>query len=341
MPNRSHIRFFPIVALLLLAGCGGGHAHVAATSQDAAIPAPARVPAGAVAIVGSTPITVASFEHWLPIVQQGVAAEGTAAAGRKQAGEATVSFLVRAEWLLQESGAEGINETVLNRLVSQQTAHGKAENGMTRADVAYRARLAIITEALQSRHSDTAASVSGAQVAHYYAAHRAQFVNPPVRDTLMVVTHSLARALKARAALGAGQRWAAVAKRYSVDSSALIGGAFAVVGGEQSPALERAVFTAERGRTVGPVKAPPAAGAPVATYYLFEVTGARPGSPQLVSEVAAQIKQTLTQQLQQRSWAAFSGAYDKRWTARTLCAPGYVVAECRNAAAATTRGREP
>jgi len=211
---------------------------------------------------------------------------------------------------------------------------------MSSEDIVFQARLDVISEALQSRHSDMTPSVTGAQVARYYAAHRSQFSNPAVRKTLMLVTHSLASVLKARAELASGQSWSTVAKRWSVDSSAQIGGAFAVVEGQQSPALQRAVFAAERGRIVGPVKAPPEAGAPVATYYLFEVTGARPGSPQPLSEVATQIKQTLTQQLQQQAWASFSSAYEKRWTARTLCAPGYVVAVCRNYAA-TTSGREP
>jgi len=353
-----------IATLLSLAGCGGG-------GQVDTPPIPRRVPSGAVAVVGATPITAASLEHWLPILyREQAATESTTtralphrpaytgciavlrargerasesalraqcAQEYRTAVEETMSFLLRAQWLLQESRAEGINESVLNRLVSQRSAQAPpaAHTAMTGADIAFQARLDIITEALQSRHSK-AAPVTQAQVARYYTAHRSQFANPPVRHTLMVVTHSLTRALEARAALATGQRWSAVARRYSVDSSALIGGAFAVVGGEQFPALERAVFNAKRGRIVGPVKA----GAPIASYYLFEVTGADPGSPQSLAEVAAQIKQTLTQQLQQRSWAAFSSAYERRWTARTLCASGYLASECRNAAAAT-RAREP
>jgi foldase protein PrsA len=150
----------------------------------------------------------------------------------------------------------------------------------------------------------------------------------------------LGAALAAKAALARGESWRTVAKRWSVDSSAQIGGAFAVVEGEQSPVLERAVFTAKRGQIVGPVKTPPEAGAPLANYYLFEVTGAHPGSQRSLAEVTAQIKLTLTQQLQQQAWAAFSSAYERRWRVRTLCAPGYVVAECRNSAA-STRGRAP
>jgi hypothetical protein len=88
------------------------------------------------------------------------------------------------------------------------------------------------------------------------------------------------------------------------------------------------------------VKTPSEPGAPAATYYLFELTGAHPGSPQPLSEVGTQIKQTLTQQLQQQSWVSFSSAYEKRWTAHTLCASGYVVAGCRNYVAPTHQQRK-
>jgi hypothetical protein len=342
MYSRSHICVLLAVVALLAAGCGASHTALVVSRQDQAVAVPVRVPLGAIAIVGSTPITTASFEHWRSIARQGEVAAGNAAVGRKQASEATVSYLVRAQWFLQESRAEGINESVLNRLVAERAAHASpaARKGMSSEDIAFEARLDVISEALRSRHSDMTASVTGAQVARYYATHLSQFSNPAVRETLIVVTHSLADALQARAALAGGERWRAVAKRWSVDSSAQIGGAFAVVAGQQSPVLERAVFAARQGQVVGPVKAPTAVGAPVTTYYLFKVTGEHPGSPQPLSQVATQIKQTLTQKLQQQAWASFTRAYKKRWSTRTLCDPRYVVPECRNYTA-TTSGHQP
>lgn len=308
---------------------------------------PTRVPSGAVAIVGAVPITLASVEQWLPSslarppAYAGCVAVGRAKCAReyRAAVKETVSSLIGAQWLLQESRAEGIDEAVLDRLVSQRTAKARPQSGMTRADLAFQARLEVIAEALKRRHSDPSASVTGAQVARYYAAHSSRFVNPPVRHTLMVVTHSLVGALRARAALARGESWGAVAKRWSVNSSAIIGGAFAVVGGAQSRALEHAVFAAKRGRIVGPVQALSAPAARSDDYYLFEVTGAQPGSAQPLAQVAGQIRETMIQELHARSWAAFAAAYEKRWSAHTLCASGYVVAECRNHR--TVRGHGP
>src|SRR5260370_34835202 len=95
----------------------------------------------------------------------------------------TVAFLVKAQALLQESDAEGINEAVLNRLVSQRVAQGPSPlpAGMKPADYAFQARLDIIAEALQSRHTHVPESVTTAQGASYYTSHRSQFATPAVR----------------------------------------------------------------------------------------------------------------------------------------------------------------
>jgi hypothetical protein len=247
-----------------------------------------------------------------------------------------VTFLIGAQSLLLEATSEGINEAVLNRLVSVKVAHVKSPSGMTRADVAFQARLQIIREALQTRHSK-APDVTPAQVAAYYRSHRSQFANPAVRHTRVVVTHSRNAALAALAALAGGESWKVVAKQWSIDSSNEIGGAFAVVEGEQPPLLEHAVFTSPRGRIVGPVSVPGEAGAPAADY-VFQVTGAQPRSERPLAEVAPQIMRTLTEQMQERAWAAFSQAYARRWKAHTLCAPRYVVAECLSA---SKRSRAP
>jgi hypothetical protein len=301
-----------VVVVLFVAGCGG------AKRGDAAA-APRAVPPGSVAIVGAVPITTPG----LRVSRQAVV-------------QRTISFLVRAQWLLQESDAEGASESAVDRLASQQAGRTQ-HSGMTHGDAVFQARLSVLTEGLQSRHS-TAAPATQAQVAAYYAAHRSQFRNPAVRHTLMVVTHDRATALAARTALASGQPWSAVAKRWSVDSSKLTGARYAVVEGVQSPALVHAAFAAKPGRITGPVSATPAAQAG-GDYYVFKVTGGQPGSPQPLTQAAAQISRTLGERERERALAVFTSVYEQRWRNRTLCAPGYVIAECRNQT--TTREHEP
>jgi hypothetical protein len=309
--------------LLLAAGCGG------AGDRDLP-PAPSRVPPGSVAVVGTTSVAKSSFDHWLAIVSEGHADTRTSARRRRQAAQRTVTFLIKAQWLLQEAAAEGINGAALNELVSHQAANTQQSrpSGLSRSDAAFQARLDAVAELLESRHG--AVSIGAAQITRYYAAHRSQFAKAAVRDTLMVVTHDRASALRAKAALATGQGWAPVAKRWSIDSSALNGAAYAVMEGAQSPSLVRAVFAARPGRITGPVRATPVAQPTVSEYYVFKVTGEQPASAEPLTQVTPQIRQTLTEQRRQRALGAFTRAYDLRWRNRTLCAAGYLVAECRN-----------
>jgi predicted transcriptional regulator len=105
------------------------------------------VPRGAVAIVAATPVTAASFAHWLAIVRR-----GNPGYDREQAVTHTVSFLVKAQWLQQEAVAEGIDESKLNQLISSRPPRAEAQIGMTVADATLQARLDLIAEALRRRH---------------------------------------------------------------------------------------------------------------------------------------------------------------------------------------------
>jgi foldase protein PrsA len=250
-----------------------------------------------------------------------------------------IGFLIRAQWLLHERSPQhvSISNSTLHKAVAQEVrkqhpGHGAfktflAKTGMTAADFSFKVQLNMIAEALQSKGSPPV-TASTAQIARYYRANLSQYTIPPRRQTLVVETQTLAGALRANAALRSGQKWAPVAKRYSVDFSKLVGGVYTVTQGEQAPALVHAVFSAPPGRIVGPVKVPTSAGGIV--YYVFKVTGSTPRSQQPLSKVAPEIKAALTLHLQQQSLARFTSAYNTRWRARTRCRAGYVVPDCRN-----------
>jgi foldase protein PrsA len=253
-----------------------------------------------------------------------------------------IGFLIRAQWLLQEASAQHVNisSSTLNKAVAQAIKQQYpqpsafqtflAKTGMTRADFSFRVRLNTVADTLQSM-GNPPVTVSAAQVAHYYRANMSQYLIPPSLTTLMLVTHTQASALKARAALLSGESWAAVANRYSVDSSKKVGGEFAVVRGQQDPNLEHAAFSAPRGRIEGPVRArQPAVLGGGSLYYVFKVTGGTSGSQKPLSKVAPEIKQTLTQRGRQQSLTSFVNKYRQRWKARTRCRAGYVIPECRN-----------
>jgi foldase protein PrsA len=248
-------------------------------------------------------------------------------------------FLIRAQWLQQEASAEhvSISSDTLSKAVTleiQKVYPGSgafekflAKTGMSPADFRFRVHLNTIADMLQSRGTPPVLATTG-QIARYYRGHISEYAIPPRRQTLVVETQTLSGAQRAKAALLSGQKWATVAKRYSVDFSKLVGGVFTVTQGEQAPKLVHAVFSAPRGAMIGPVRVPGLGGNTL--YYVFKVTGGTPASQQSLSKVAPQIKRALTLHLQQQSLASFTAAYDKRWKARTRCRAGYVIPECRN-----------
>jgi hypothetical protein len=56
-----------------------------------------------------------------------------------------------------------------------------------------------------------------------------------------------------------------------------------------------------------------------------------------LSAVSASIKQEMRSQREEKSFAAFKAAFRKRWTARTDCRAGFVVLECRQYKAPSSR----
>jgi len=302
-----------LAALPVLAGCG-----------QASRGTP-RVPAGAVAVVGTTPITSASVTHWRAILVR-----DEPRAGRTNVPvhtfERALSFLIKAQWLQQEARAEGLDLPASNGTTAGRVA-GPAHAGASDAEL--QARLDAIASALARRHAEHVPPPTRAEVVAYYRAHRSQFTEPAVRHTLMVVTGTHSGALAARTALQHGASWAAVARRLSTDPSASSGGNFNVLRGVQSATLTDAVFAATPGRITGPVRAPRAAEPSTRDYYLFDVMGEQKSSVEPLPRVEGQIRSILSERMRENALNAFVREYEQRWRARTVCAAGYVVPECR------------
>jgi phosphatidylethanolamine-binding protein (PEBP) family uncharacterized protein/uncharacterized membrane protein YgcG len=109
----------PLLALLLaglLAGCGGGSSASSSTTvpaSPAAAPTQGAVSSvDAVALVAGTPISKASYQHWLS-VETALGAAGSPS-------HLALGFLITSEWMLGEAVARGI--TVSEAEVKQRFA---------------------------------------------------------------------------------------------------------------------------------------------------------------------------------------------------------------------------
>jgi foldase protein PrsA len=141
-----------------------------------------------------------------------------------------------------------------------------------------------------------------------------------------VLTKTAAKANEAKRAIAGGQKFAAVAKRLSIDevSKAQGGKLTGLAKGQQEKALDDAVFSAKPNQLVGPVKTQ-------FGFYVFRVTKSTTATQQTLDKSKTQIRALLTTQNQQSARQKFITKFQKKWKSRTDCRKDYVVQNCKNA----------
>jgi foldase protein PrsA len=248
-----------------------------------------------------------------------------------------MQFLISAQWIQGEANDLGIHVTdkdVQKEFQKQKKQSFPKEadyaaflksSGMSPSDILLRVKLDLLSNKIRDKVTKGKTKVTEAQIAAYYAANKSRFGQPQRRDLLVVLTKTQANANKAKAALAGGQSFAAVAKKYSIDTASKAqGGKLTVSKGQQEQALDTAVFAAKPGVVAGPVKTQ-------FGYYVFKVTKNTAGTQQSLDQARASIKSLLTTQNQQKALQAFVKKFQKKWKSRTDCRKGYVVQTCNNA----------
>ncbi len=260
-----------------------------------------------------------------------------------------LEFLIRGNWIEQETDKQNVKIT--DKEVQKQIDAAVKQafqnpgdfqkflqrSGLTQADVFYQQRNQLLQQKLTEKVTKAQSKVSDAQIAAYYNKNKSKFATPERRDLRIVLTKSQAKAAQAKRALESGQSWKAVAKQYSVDqaSKAQGGKLTGVAKGQQEKALDEAIFNAQKGKLVGPIKTQ-------FGYYVFDVSKVTPAKQQSLEQSKASIQQILTSDGQRKALDKFGKDYRKRWKAETACRKGFTTADCKNGpktqstAAATT-----
>jgi foldase protein PrsA len=250
----------------------------------------------------------------------------------------TVSFLIAASWVQGEAADQGVKVTdaEVNRLIDQQRKQQfpreadfrKALNdfGITMADLRYQTRVQQLQEKLVEKITKGTDRVSQQQIQRYYERNKKNFAQPETRDLSIVLTRTRERAEQAKAAIEDGDSFASVARRYSIDeaSKAQRGRLQGVTRGNQEEAFDEAVFGAERGELLGPIKTQ-------FGWYVARVDKITPASQQSLKEATPQIRQAVQQENQQKAVNDFVKAYQAKWKERTSCRDGFVVQSCEGA----------
>ncbi|MBJ7354812.1 MAG: peptidyl-prolyl cis-trans isomerase [Thermoleophilaceae bacterium] len=316
-------------AVLVLAF--GAFGAVASAEYAPAIPV-APLPAGAVAVVDSTPITKQAFDHEYE-VQSKFAGKQTAKE-RAAARGTLLTSLIKNVRMRIEANSIGIvisDAAVTDRfevLKEQSFPTDRdykkflSEYGQTEAELIEMVRVAMYEERLRDAWSATA-TVTDQELLDEYKAHPLRYSYPEARDLALIFAERRATIYRALRALKRGRNFKRVAKRYSSDSvSAKLGGRFPGVTKGQFPRkLDRAVFSAKRGKLVGPIKTQYG-------YYIFRVT--RIHEPRLRSFEKSRkiIRESLLERKRTALVKLAQASFEQRWKPATLCRTGYVAKAC-------------
>jgi foldase protein PrsA len=258
-----------------------------------------------------------------------------------------LEFLIRSTWLDNEANKQSVKVT--DKDVQKQIDAAKKQafknpadftkflqrSGLTEADVFFQQRGQLLEQKLTQKVTKDQSKVTDAQIQQYYDKNKSKFATPERRDLRIVLTKTQAKAQQAKSALGSGQSWKSVTSRFSVDqaSKAQGGKLTGVAKGQQEKALDDAIFKAQKGKLVGPVKTQ-------FGYYVLEVSKVTAAKQQSLEQSKASIKQILSSDNQRKALDKFGKDYRKRWRDQTECRKAFATADCKNgpkaAPAATT-----
>jgi foldase protein PrsA len=249
-----------------------------------------------------------------------------------------LNFLISADWLTGEASDQNVKvsdkqvQTAFNKTKKQSFPKAATfqsflkRTGYTTQDLLLRQKLQLIQQKIVAKVTKGTTKVTNAQIVAYYNKNKARFAQPQRRDLRIVLTKTKAKADQAKAALQSGQSFSTVAKKFSIDQASKSQGGklLGVAKGQQEKAFDTAVFKAQKGQLVGPVKTQ-------FGYYVFKVQKITPASQQSLAKATPQIKQVLSAQNRQKAIDKFAKDWQKKWKAKTDCRKGFVIASCKNA----------
>jgi foldase protein PrsA len=253
-----------------------------------------------------------------------------------------LEFLIRSTWLDNEAGKQNVK--VADTEVKKQIDQAKKQafqkpgdfekflqrSGLTEADVFFQQRGQLLEQKLTQKVTKGKDKVTDPQIQQYYDKNKSKFAQPERRDLRIVLTKDEARAQEAKRALDSGQSWTAVAKKFSIDqASKSQGGKLAgVAKGQQEKALDSAIFQAQKGKLVGPIKTQ-------FGWYVLEVSKVTAAKQQSLDQSKASIKQILASENQRKALDTFGKDYRNRWKQETQCRKGFETQDCKNAPKST------
>jgi foldase protein PrsA len=335
MEMKTRLPFLLLASALvaLLAACGGGGNS-------------GPVPSDAIAQVGSTPITKATFNGLMTVAlaryqAQGQPAPKVGTPTYTSLRDSAVTLLVQQAELAQEAQKLGVTVTqkdIDNQVESikktyYQGSDKKFNDALTKAHLTlpqleqYELRPNLLGQKLQAKVTSNA-NVSDAAALKYYNQNKTSFTTPKTREVRHILVNSKSLAQTLYTKLKNGASFAALAKKYSKDTgSAAQGGKLCVAHGGSSgacqqtvPPFDKAAFSLKTNELSQPVKS-------VYGWHLIQALGpVKPAHTQTFAEVKSQIQANLASQQKQTAWQAWLAKMAKDFSGKVQYQTGYTPA---------------
>lgn len=332
MKTRLLLVPFLIAATAALAACGGGGSN--------------SVPADAVAVVGSTPITKAQFNAEMAQAANEAKAQGQPVAKvgtpqYTQLRDRVIAYLVQVSELQQEAPKVGavvtqkdVDAYIKNiRDIHYGGSQAKLvaaikKSGLTLAQAEQQVKVNLLAQKIQKKVT-AQAKVSDAQAKSYYETNKAQYQAPAATTRnvahILVKSKSLANTIEQK--LKNGASFAALAKKYSTDQgSAQKGGQLCVSKSGTSGScfqtvapFANAAFSLKTGQISAPVHSQYG-------WHIIKALGPVKHTPAQLTpfkKAEAQIRSQLLQQKQQTLWSAWLAKLQKDFQGKVQYQTGY------------------
>lgn len=305
-----------------------------------------NVPSGDVAVVDDVPDGAITTDEFKKTLEQTAARQGIRKVPKPSdpqyptLRDAAMSDALLSRWVRGEAADRGMTvsdtevSNQLEQIKEQQFGSEKQfqrflkQSAFTLQDARERVELQLLSTEIQQKVLPQAPAVSQSQIESFYEANKTQFTQPETRDVRQIVNKDLSNVKQARQELekdDSPKSWKKVAARFSTDKATKSNGGLrqGVTQAQSEPELDQQIFSASPDQLVGPFKGQ-------AGYYLIEVVNVNPETVTPLSDATSQIRQQLSQGIQQDIATAFQQDFLAKWTARSFCAPGYVMDRCAN-----------
>lgn len=332
---KTRLLFVPllIAAVAALAACGGGGSK--------------GVPSNAVAVVGSTPVTKTDFTSLMQqaigqAISQGQPAPKLGTPQYTTLRDQVVNYLVQVSEIEQEAAKMGVKVTNgdVNAYIQsiQKLHYGNSRtkllkaiknSGLTLAEAKHTVLINLLETRLKNKVT-AAVKVTTADEQKFYTTNKASFHQEKSRKVRHILVGSKSLALKLEKKLQNGASFAALAKKYSKDTTTgALGGKYTAVEGQDVPTFDKTAFSLKTHEISPPVKSPYG-------WHIIQALGpVIPAHTETFKQAQAQIKQQLLGQQQNTAWGTFLTNLQKKYAGKVSYQTGYTPASTATTTAPT------